>query len=370
MTEQRRHLLFFPYLQLSEPVLIDAWWLGALKDFEGAWESDRFREQCRAFLSSFRTHDDKPVGHMALLADASRGVTGELPDKAERNALERAVLLGSLATNPKGTEENAGHFTRTSDNADLHIWPIDLDEGWVALSRGSLLQVTTGGLSIGDEKLVITPPMETHIPWPSAIDGEMADAVYKVLTGQTSASDEENGRLRRSIEWLGRAWSNTPSISDDTRIVMLKTAFEALTGEFANAAAARWLRGNFEQLSGQPVERHGDLLWNPDESETMEWPAPDGGTEPCTPLEHWYRSFGKARNAIIHGGPEPEIAYPVEDSAYAGSFFWAGERLFREAIAVHLWRYGFDSLWVVPVQRSIRAKLSQYFEEAQAELES
>lgn len=68
-------------------------------------------------------------------------------------------------------------------------------------------------------------------------------------------------------------------------------------------------------------------------------------TYPGTPLQHWFRSFSRLRNDIIHDGRLTSPVYGVEGSAYNGPYLFVGERVLREACRVALRAFGFEDLW-------------------------
>ena len=52
----------------------------------------------------------------------------------------------------------------TADNAELYLWPIDLEQGHITLSTGYLVMKTIAGYRIDDPKLVLRPPLDLHMP--------------------------------------------------------------------------------------------------------------------------------------------------------------------------------------------------------------
>jgi hypothetical protein len=361
--DDRAFALLVPYLPLLRPVTFAGWWLGPVGALPGPWHSPRFEELTHGLLAGLRDHLGRPVATPGILARAEEGANGRLPNRATRLALQRAIDLAVLDGNEPWQPEpsNQGFTTATSDNSELFVWPLDLDGGRVTTTRGALVQDVTGGLRIGPD-LRVFAPRELQLPPPRSVDGELLAAAYRVFVGDHDAADPElAGRLGQALTWLARAWRNTESLRHADRIVMLKTGFEALTGTSQTHAQAQWIRARLEVLAEHWVDEEAaeHLLWSPAERPARVFVRRDTGEPvPCTDLEHWYRSFGEARNQIIHGEPEPPVDYRQPDSPYNGPFVWTAERLLREVVRVTLGAFGYKHLWESLLWRAIHRALN------------
>jgi hypothetical protein len=105
-------------------------------------------------------------------------------------------------------------------------------------------------------------------------------------------------RIRRALEWLRFAWTNTISITEDARIVALRTAFEALLTKRTFKTNDGWkLREHFSELvaRGEPktLRTYRDAYG---ERQQLE----------MTDAAWWFQSFTRLRNEIIHGGHNSE----------------------------------------------------------------
>ena len=138
---------------MTDPVEFGPWWLGPVSEFNGTWHSDRFRELAVELLSSFKDPDGNALGDPALLAQKESGVDGELPDSNERIAVQRAIDFAVLERNPDWSPEagNQGLWTSSSDNSEVFLWPLDLEDGHISLTRGAMIRVQTGGYRISDD---------------------------------------------------------------------------------------------------------------------------------------------------------------------------------------------------------------------------
>lgn len=360
--DTKPYVVFLPYLPLREPTDVGNWVLHPIDIFDGPWQSARFEELSRRFIAAFRGPNNEPIPHPTLAARRASGCDGALPSRAEQDALRRAVEFASLDQNTTWSSDiSSGSMQAlqalTTDNADLHVWPIDTVDGHVAQGSGFVVSTLAGGYRIGDD-LAITPPEELRLPFGNVtLDSEIATAVYRTIAGQMDDVEiTDAARVARAISWLAKAWRNTPAISWEDRIVFLKTAFEALTGKSTTHEAGTKLRRLFEDvIVGDARDDATDhLLWSPTETASRPFTNRSGKSWDCTDLEHWFRAFGEARNDIIHGDSPPlDFDYEEDGSAYNGPMFHTAERLLREATKVELTRLGHDRLFYEATTRAI-----------------
>jgi hypothetical protein len=339
-----------PYLPLERGLTADGWWIGPLKDFGGSWRDSRFEELVRLLAAAYRTHQGDPIGNPTLIVSADGGADGRWIGETEWRALQLALDFTVLNGNPpletEAARQQAGWKVATSDNAQLHFWPVDVEHGSIAHGAGMMVRVLTGGYTI-KSGYSVPPPVELHIPQDRALDAELLGALLSVFRGDHDDVDALSAqRLARAVTWLSQMWRNTESIRWEERVVMLKTGFEALTGSSTSWTSA----GRLEDLfRGLPLTAGQDfmaqyLLWKPSETHSMS--REHGGMEyECTPLQHWFMSLAGCRNAIIHEGRATSLTYESEGSPYRGPYVFVGERLLREACRVALRRFGYDDLW-------------------------
>ena len=164
------YLLFCPYLSLPadvELVEFGDWELGSLRSFEERWTDPRFKSQSTIFLSKFtRPPGDKPIENPALLCRKGKKLDGDRPSDEELRALELALAFGFLDANPtQGPDDRQEAWgVVTAENVELFLWPIDLEQGCVSLKTGFLVHVNTGGFTLDNPRLVLTPPLDLHMP--------------------------------------------------------------------------------------------------------------------------------------------------------------------------------------------------------------
>ena len=375
------HLLFLPYLPLpptDKPVKFADWELGSLQSFERRWADPRFKARATTFLSKFSKTDGEPIENPALLCRKGKQLDGQQPSPEEVRALELSLAFAFIDRNPRFLPENCheGWGRVTADNAELYLWPIDLEQGRVNTITGRIIRVRTGGYRISDTKLVLRPPLDLHLPLRAlSPDLLVLTGIYEIAResfrspGEDSAAD----RVRIALEWFVKAWRNTETLYFPERLVFLKTAFEALTGTSKSRESARKLRQIFEELPDTTVEDSEiveTLIWSPTEKPVCRTRASRSGqsqTDCMTDLEVWFMDFGAVRNSIIHEGELREDMYPcsnpvcqpiTSNRAYHGDFFFTAEFLLRGVIKVLLSKKpGYEGAWRRDVYRNIEASL-------------
>ena len=348
-------------------------WMSPLYSLIGSWDDCSpsrtggltlgSRAQAMAFLSKFVGPNDEPI-KPAILCREGKQLDGKKPPDEEVRALELSLVFAFVDRNPRKHPEkqDEGWAIVTADNAELYLWPIDLEHGRITLSTGYMVEVNTGGNKINDPELVLRPPLDLHMPIAaSSPDTLVLTGIYETVLeslrspGKSRTADQ----VRVVVEWFARAWANTRAVQWPERLVHLKTAFEALTGTSKNWQSAKKLREIFEALP-HTTERDSEILvWSPEEKpvHTRTWVDKNGHHQSTliTDLEHWFTEFGKARNSIIHEGRTPELTYAGPNPAYAGPFFFTAEFLLRGVIKVLLSKLGYENAWRSELWRTIDA---------------
>jgi hypothetical protein len=281
-----------PYVRFASRFTIGPWEFIphrelTVDDTPSQMDFDRAKGLMALYHRSRRVRED-----FGCYVSRRRGLLGDPVPFAQLGLLRTVALFGFLDRNPVALElggdddANAGHRTWTSDNLFIAGHNVD-PAGYVAARYGAMSQNLIAGLNIDDEHSEISPPAELVCPlMGSGADAVVTDALWTVLRQSTP----EARRIRRAIDWLDLAWRNTPSVSQEMRIVLLKSGFEtlldvgdrvvdqraALQALLPRVAPRRRLR-QVPTLAGQlRAERMSDLEW-------------------------WYTNLAFLRNAITHG---------------------------------------------------------------------
>jgi hypothetical protein len=340
------HLLLAPYLRARTRLKIGPWELiprGSLDESDTV--SRQAFEQVHGLLALYHS---PPQGNevYGCIFKRSGGQVGDTYPRAEMRPLRRALVAAVLDRNPVrdgrgGGAANQGHGVSTSDNGALwghRVGP----EGNFAADYGVMVRTLVGGLRIGDEQSALHPPNELHMPsaW-AGMDALYADAVYRCVRLRTETAH----RLGRAIDWLDLCWRNTPSVSEETRIVVLKFAFEVLLHAGDSVARQRaGLVALLPELSGRRRQRHYSDRHGNARSEVM------------ADLEWWFSKFTWLRNAIAHGGE-------VGDSDLRWGrtrHLWVAEARLRAAIKETVAREGYEEVRLTTLERATRAAMRHF----------
>jgi hypothetical protein len=341
------HFGFFPALPLGNDIELGDWVIGP-PPTRIKWHSKRFRELAKKLLKSYASNKSgERFRDGALLWRKGTGFDGTAPSRKEFLAIQAAVRFAALDSNDPIDESdpNTGHHLVTSENAALHVQPIDLEHGYVTHVReGALKQGLTGGWKIGQR----TPPLaDATLPITLGsvrASRKLANAVFQA---HIAPATEMLRRLCIAVEWHSVALSNPVAVTTQQRLIALKTGFEALLGESdSSREAARKLRELFEATAAPHLGLlpSPNVLWSPKEKKNLvrQYVTKKGKTKEDvrSELEDWFMTLAEARNAIIHEGRVKVVEYsaPPERplSRYAGRLFWKGERILREAIKATL----------------------------------
>jgi hypothetical protein len=372
MTNHRPYVLVIPYLPLKKPVQFAGWTVGPVSAADGRWSDGAFEHRAKEFISKFRDAHRKALENPSLAFRTDSGVDGVLPKEREFDALQLAVTFSLLDANPEYQPDADGHWVSTADIGDVWAQPIDVANGYVALGRGLLVRVGSGGSKTSDATFEIPAPVELSIPLSARIDADLAEAIYRVAAGAHDSEDAAlAGRITTAVRLHAKSWRNSVSFGYEDRVVMLRTAFEALTDTSKGPRARKVLEGIFNHLrkfGATTPDSTEHMLCRLDEkpNRAFTFTGKDGQpvTEQLTDLGHWFSVFGEARHKIVHEGIVPPLIYNEQGSAYNGPLFFVGERVLREAIRATLVRFGYVDLWEDAGFRGIGKLIEQAFARA------
>lgn len=291
-------IALFPYLMLEERAAIDGWEL-IPADQLGPDDalSPEILEAAPKYLALYRLPEGGVSGQGCFAKPPGGKLGSEFSPELMR-PLHLAAVAALLEMNRPldAKEANLTDFSSTSDNALLYAHRYTAD-GFVAVEYGTMVRHQTMGLQAGSAHALIEHPLELHLPtFGCRLDAEYADALHRVL----SQPDDLARRLAVTIDWLDIAWRNTHSITHQTRVVALRSAFEALLDVGEGVGPGR------DALS--------KLLRDKSAKAPRTWTTREGSkkTQTLSDLEWWFTRFAFLRNFIMHGAPLAEADYEHE----------------------------------------------------------
>lgn len=330
---------FFPALPLESTLVVGEWMAGA-PPADTPWRSARFKELAETHIASFSA-----LGFTsgAMLWHGQRGFDGTPPSPQEFGAIQAAVSFAAFDANDHLPGWRKGDCLATTENTELHVQPIDEQEGLITHVEGGALRSTwIGGWKIGERSPSVPEAMRA-IKGTVRASTKLAKALFDALMVPGSGS---RNHIAIALEWHRVAMTNASAVTVQQRLIALKTAFEALFGTSNSWRCAKALRALFEKATAAHRELlpWAGVLWSPKERTDLrrEYTTEEGKAKQVirSELEDWLMTLADARNSIIHEGVVSVSSYgpPPERplSRYTGQLFWTGERILREAIKAML----------------------------------
>ena len=334
--------MVLPYLPLRRAAHFSGWWIGPLSQFEGPWLSDRFEKCVRRFLGGFQDSTGEAIHKPTILARVDSGIDGVPPTIAVQRALETAIAYATVDANPFWSERGPAWNIATADNADIWVQPLDPDAEYITLERGGRVRIRSGGHKLSSERFFIPAPIELHLPMLVSLDEEVLEASYALLSEPPDHHVARVARIEVAMKWLTKSWLNSASIVESDRLVFLKIASEALTGETRKSRrSARQLKSIFEGALEQEGDGYGiqELLWAPEEPSFLR------DSSEISAIEHWYMALADARNRVVHGAASIPLTYEEAGSPYVGPLAEVADRVLREAINIEIASCGYPAVW-------------------------
>ena len=279
-----------PYLPLNNEVEVGPYTLVPFKDFKRhhAASSNAYNE-VRRLRTAYRIKDEPTQSFGALVLPTGGRIGNEDLNRDMFPLLHKALLAALIDANPPlptDHSEGAAHATATAENASIFGHPLTGDRSY-AIRTGVMVSVLQFHFSEPGRRL---PPIPApnDLPRPlfsSGFDCEYATALHETL----AADDVASRRLALCIDWLNVSWNNSEAITAQVRVLVVRSAFEALLGGDSST------KENRELLS--------KLLDNRDAKKTMRsWTERSRKqNQLITDLEWWFQSFAILRNRIAHG---------------------------------------------------------------------
>ncbi len=222
MNPQPQHVVLIPYLNAAKryaetPLRIGPWLFQPNESYAGSdWASHEFR-QAACDLTARYESELVLVGKF----DGHR-IGATAPGLSEH--LEMALWFGLLDAQLRNVPTQWG--MQTSDNARIDVWPIDVERKTFTLGFGSYVRILSGGHERDDPSARIPRNVDTpHGMFMARLaDADLSSEAFAFLSMETAEAREFRECLRR----LSLAWRNDRSITNDDRIVWLRSAFESI----------------------------------------------------------------------------------------------------------------------------------------------
>jgi hypothetical protein len=318
------YVVYAPYLPLSERVRVGVWELIPKADLQ---DSDAMDDQAarwaRGFADLFDLREPtRPFGAFARQLDGLIG--DQIEDAIHVDGLARVLLVTVLDSNQSALtpsderDPNAGHSSRTSENAFLGVNGISYEGGWTATRFGSAIPVVDLAVPVDPDVDVLRLP---KFPAPSGLllpsmerpfDQKYAQAAWDSLSRNTDAAR----RIGRAIEWLGLAWLNATGVAADLRIPAIRAGFETLFDSDDTKVIAHQLATVMEDGTSRTrrerISTATGKLWS-EELSDVEW---------------WFYDFSFLRNDLMHGRIPTKEAWLHNDQSHVS----LGEGYLRMAI--------------------------------------
>jgi hypothetical protein len=281
------------------------------------------------------------------LSFPSDSPVGTERDPSSLRLVRRALLLGILEVNPQRPENpteaaedlNASHKTAAAENALVYGHPVRGDGTFVTQTGFMAPFIAIQGRLRATDTIVIAPPGELPTPiMATDLDSEYASAALDVM----SRDGDLARRVLRATEWLDVAWQNATTVTHDTRILALRSAFEVLLSTTEFGDDTRQIRTALGELLDEPNAGTVPRSWK-------ERGKPRNVD--LTEVEWWFQSFTILRNAIAHGHDVGRAAWEFEDGRL---HLLIGERMLRRAIKRTIARGGHPDVELDPAFRVLR----------------
>lgn len=214
-----RWITFLPYLPLDREVTIGSdWFLVPANVSALDWPSPGYESAARSLIEGHRDHAGGVIPRPVLGIHHNQLMPLERPPNTYE--LERAVTFAALMTNPKWGPNANGFSAVTTDNASVHLWQREENQTAFAEQRGAVVRNLNGGLEFSANEY-LRAPLELHLPNSvSGFDADLATCAFNVLT---KGDSDIARRIDVAIEWLSKAWLNSPAIGWGVRLALTKS---------------------------------------------------------------------------------------------------------------------------------------------------
>jgi hypothetical protein len=238
----------------------------------------------RAFFDHYFTryldHDETPIDEITIASitdDALADITA-IQRATIRSSID-ALTFASIMPNLHTRVSTGNHFgTPNSERFQLITQLTNLRPGIAVSTRG-----VTHAWGIDD--------IHFCMPWDAGstdfrTNDELLNALGTILNNDPG--EHTRNRIYRTLEWFRLAHTGSPETSDESRVVMMTTAFETL------------LEPDDPHAKSGPLAQQLHELTHHDDLTTIKMTI-GKKTYDLNPIGAWFCTFYDLRNKVIHG---------------------------------------------------------------------
>lgn len=267
----QRQITILPHIGVDREIDLQDYVLFSSKNLLD-WIPKSYRRNVSALTSLFKTIDFDIDNVGLIVRKRAKNRLGTLADD-ELDQLSRVV--DALAFSAHGRRR---YRAVMRDNFEFAIWNF---EGKKAPPKMINLRNRRYGMHVVERKdHMLQVPLHVHFQTISqnTIDNEL----LKALLLCALSDREEDIRIMRAINWVNQSRTDTGSVTDYNRFLLIATAFEALLNT-PESGIRRYFMKTTQFLLGSSSE-----------------------------LNEWSDQFYRLRSKIVHGEGLPELGYGAD----------------------------------------------------------
>jgi hypothetical protein len=248
----------------------------------------RYQRQAESLTRLYRTLDHD-IQHVALLL--RKRTTNRLDALSALEREQVPKLIDGLAFSIK----RSGPYSLARDNFDYTIWSFPRTE-----QSGDTINIANrrfGFHVIQRRDHMLQVPAYVHFS--SLKDSHIDADLFSALARAASGATKDDNRISRAVSWLNQARTNSDSVSDHTRLILMSAAFETLL-DVPSQSVTAYFKNAIQLLLGASPE-----------------------------LEEWADEFYRRRSKLVHGEALPDLSYGVDRHS---SIIYLAEIIFRQCV--------------------------------------
>jgi hypothetical protein len=333
-------LSLFPYLQIGAELSVGPWTLTPLSQVRAQQQESLFGQRAIQAAHAFRDPRGVAVPDPTIVSRSTPEQDAERTED-EEDALETAIDFAIIDSNAKHGfdiqwDERGMRPLSTLENGQFFTVALDLANGFIWDSRGSLNQQIVSGLRLDDSSFSIATPAGLMHVHSEPLDSEVVQAAYEIGVRAVDQSDSLANGVAAALHWYLKAWDNSESVSIPDRVVYLKTALESMSQSHKTHVGSPILESIYE--SGRTSFLGHRVLLRDDQGQYARTRPGTNTVDRLSAFGHWYANLADMRNRIIHEAPDMDYAV---GSVFDGNIYRVAERVCREMIRIQIARLGY-----------------------------